>query len=167
MTRNTANVLSRIVGRGAIGIVLLVLAATPGVALAGEDDGGGNPPPVTDTQPTQPTPPTPVPVLPAPPVTQTPTPPAAPTPAPKPKRQTHKRTRSSHQTTQPVVERTTTVSTVSTADTQTIPQGGVQAGEGGTSQHGSSSALLGAGSGLLAFGIAAGVGARRRRSISR
>jgi len=165
MTRNPANVLSRIVGRGAIGIVLLVLAATPGVALAGEDDGGGNPPPVTDTQPTQPTPPTPVPVLPAPPVTQTPTPPAAPTP--KPKRQTHKRTRSTHQTTQPVVERATTVSTVSTADTQTIPQGGVQAGEGGTSQHGSSSALLGAGSGLLAFGIAAGVGARRRRSISR
>jgi hypothetical protein len=152
---------SRAIGRGAVVVgVALVLAGSPPAATAGEDDPVSTPPPVTDTQPTQPPPPAPVPVAPAPPAT--------PAPAPAPKPPTHKKRSSKHhQTTQPVVERTATVSAVNTTDTQTIPEGGVQAGEGGTSQHGSSSALLGAGSALLAFGIAAGVGARRRRSTAR
>jgi hypothetical protein len=47
------------------------------------------------------------------------------------------------------------------------PTGGVQAGEGGMAQHGSNSALLGVGAGLAAFGIAAGVHARRRRAFER
>ena len=61
---------------------------------------------------------------------------------------------------------TTTVITAS-SDTDTVAQGGVQAGEGGMAQHGSNSALLGVGAGLGAFGIAAGVHARRRRAFER
>ena len=63
----------------------------------------------------------------------------------------------------------TPVTTVTTAssDTGTVAQGGIQAGEGGMAQHGSNSALLGVGAGLAAFGIAAGVHARRRRAFER
>jgi outer membrane biosynthesis protein TonB len=165
MTLKGDKMLSRTLGRGAVVVgVALVIAGSPAAAIAGEDDPGSTPPPVTETQPTPPPPPAPAP--PPAPVPVVPAPQASPAPAPK--APTHKkRSTKHHQTTQPVVERTATVSAVTTTDTQTIPQGGIQAGEGGTSQHGSSSALLGAGSGLLAFGIAAGIGARRRRSMTR
>lgn len=166
----------RIYARGAVGIAFLALAAAPPIlaispatasaqtaTAAGEDN--ASPPPVTDTQPT-PTTPLPVPVAP------TPTTPAPPAPTPtKPKRVTRHRTLkhksgSHHRAStpsKPVAVQRTTFTTLETADTQTF-QGGVQAGEGGTAQHGPDGALLGLGSGLLAFGLAAGVQARRRRT---
>ncbi|HEY2603001.1 MAG TPA: hypothetical protein VGI67_15700 [Thermoleophilaceae bacterium] len=144
----------RTIKRGATAAALLaLLAASP--AMAGEDD-----------TPTAPVPPNTQPVAPAPttPAPTTPAPPAVPKP-PQVKKHTQKRV-SRKQTTDTSQTVAATVTTTST-DTGIVAQGGIQAGEGGMAQHHSDSGLLGLGSGLAAFAIAAGVHARRRRAFER
>jgi hypothetical protein len=163
--------LRRTVARGVIGIAFVALAAAPGTLVisppiasaqtaiaAGEDDT----PPPTDTQPTTPAP---VPMVPAPPAPTTP-PPSAPAPKPKPRKTQRATPRRTTKRASQLAALPTLVQT-STTDTQTFPQGGVQAGEGGTAPHGPSGPLLGLGSGALAFGLVAAVQARRRRSSER
>jgi hypothetical protein len=109
------------------------------------------------------TPPPPAPVTPAP-VT-----PAPLTPAPEAKKK-HKKSsggsgvagKTQTSASLPVVQSTTT--TVADTDTGTIPQGGIQAGAGGTADDGIAAALL-LGSGALALMLMAGGLALRRRGF--
>jgi len=54
--------------------------------------------------------------------------------------------------------------TGSNVDTGTVPQGGIQAGAGGTAADGGTSVALALGLGLLAFGLTSGGVALRRRA---
>jgi hypothetical protein len=112
------------------------------------------------------------PVTPPPPVTPAPVTPAPATPAPESKKKDKKssgdsgvagktETRKSAASL-PVVQSTTT--TVADTDTGTIPQGGIQAGGGGTANDGTALALL-LGSGALVLTLMAGGLALRRRGF--
>jgi hypothetical protein len=105
-----------------------------------------------------------------PPATPTPAP-VTPTPtAPAPKKHTRKKSgggsgvagKSQQRAALPVVEHTTTP--VVDTDTGTVPQGGIQAGAGGTAGDGTVAALL-LGSGALALMLMAGGLALRRRGF--
>ena len=68
------------------------------------------------------------------------------------------------QTTAPVPTHQNTANVQAATDTATVPQGGVQAGAGGTADAGSSLALL-LGSGALGLALTAGGVSLRRRSL--
>ncbi|HEX6715400.1 MAG TPA: hypothetical protein VF066_18555 [Thermoleophilaceae bacterium] len=137
-----------------------------GVALAGEDDSDDTPPAVQPAP--EPTTPQPVPVEPAP------APAPAPAPVSAPEKTTVKSTKkksSSHSsgssnTSSPSRSSTTPVANTS-VDTGIVPQGGIQAGAGGTAADSSSPLLIALALGFLAFGVTSGGVALRRRSFER
>jgi hypothetical protein len=142
----------------------------PGVAIAGEDDA---PPPPTDTQPVAPPPTDTQPVAPPP----TETLPVVPPPPPaqkKPSTKSHRNSNKKAVTPQRVQRVSAPVQTVkpqleftgSTVDTGTVPQGGVQAGAGGTARgQGTSMASPALAVAVLALSLTAG-GVMLRRRLS-
>jgi hypothetical protein len=72
---------------------------------------------------------------------------------------------SSHST--PTANVAATTPTTSTSDTGTVPQGGVQAGAGGTASQGPSPVLMASALGLALLGVASGGAALRRRFSER
>jgi outer membrane biosynthesis protein TonB len=144
---------------------------TTGIALAGEDDNTTPPPPPPPAEPAPPPPtPQPVPVTPAP----LPTPPPAPIP-PAPKKAKVKKpavkttTKSSNKSVSSSPSPSPSITPVAntSVDTGVVPQGGIQAGAGGTAANGSSSLPLALTLGLAAFGVTSGGVALRRRSAER
>jgi outer membrane biosynthesis protein TonB len=147
--------LHRILSLTAVALVALALGVSP--AMAGEDDGDPTTPPVTTIPAPAPVPP------PAPVPAPTPAPKPAPEKAPKAKnsggsKSSGSKGQSSKKTTQsytPVAQQT-----------YTIPQGGVQAGAGGTAPQDSGS-VLPIGLGLIGLTMAAaGALALRRRYVT-
>jgi hypothetical protein len=145
--------LRRIITLTAAALVALAIAAVP-LAVAGEDDEA--PPPAPPAAP-----------APAPAPAPQPAPQPAPKPAPKPTSPHNSGgSESSNSGSSPVSSPQTTTHNV--AQTTTVPQGGVQAGAGGTANQGSNDRMsTGLGiAGLSLAVLAGGIALRRRYSFT-
>lgn len=149
--------LHRILSLTAVGLVALAIGVTP--AMAGEDDGDPTTPPVTTTPVPAPVPP------PAPVPAPQPTPAPAPEKAPKAENSGGSNSSGNNSGNSRSSQKTTR-SFTPVAQTTTIPQGGVQAGAGGTAPQDSGS-MLPVGLGLIGLMLgAAGALTLRRRYVT-
>jgi outer membrane biosynthesis protein TonB len=151
--------LHRISLLAAVVMAALAISVTP--ALAGEDDGDPTTPPVTTTPAPVP-PPAPAP---APQPAPQPAPKKAPKKAPKANNSGGSKSGKSNSSKGKSHNQTTRTYTPVVQQTYTIPQGGVQAGAGGTAPQDSGSALP-VGLGLIGLTLAAGGFILRRRFVT-
>jgi hypothetical protein len=154
--------LHRISLLAAVVMAALAISVTP--ALAGEDDGNPLTPPVT-TVPAPVPPPAPVPAPPAP-TPPKPAPKKAPKKAPKAENSGGSKSGKSKSSKSKSHKQTIRSYTPVVQQTYTIPQGGVQAGAGGTAPQDSGSELP-IGLGLIGLTLAAaGAFTLRRRYVT-
>jgi hypothetical protein len=172
----------RILTTGTTLMLALALGTTglSGVAFAGEDNDGDDDAPVTTQPAPAPTPTNPVPVIeaPAPVVAPAPAPAVTQPTAKKEQRNTSRPSGSGHggspqgtsrgtsTPSTPISTQPVALTTTST-DSGVVPQGGIQAGGGGTATQGGSLLMLAIAMGGFAFAFASGGVALRRRASER